>query len=151
MVVLKPPILTVSRRLCYDNVDEFKKKISKTPAYLNYTKNTTVCSDTYFVSCAFVFFLIQLSKSSTIVRNASVSYVAEWSPIAYKKPTVQGPKATDGGDSKAVDGILRTRREDCTVVGPAKDPWWSVDLGMVYDVNGVSITTSENQSGSAVT
>ena len=80
-----------------------------------------------------------------------MSYVAEWSPIAYKKPTVQSPKATDGADSKAVDGILRTRHENCTVVGPAKDPWWSVDLGKVYVVSGVSITTAEDQSGSAVT
>ena len=77
-------------------------------------------------------------------------HVAEWSPIAYKKPTVQSPKATDGADSKAVDGILRTRHEDCTVVGPAKDPWWSVDLGKIYNVDEVAITTAESQTGTSV-
>ena len=80
-----------------------------------------------------------------------MSYVAEWSAIAYKKSTVQSPKATGGANSKAVDGILRTRHEDCTVVGPAKDPWWSVDLEKVYDVSGVSITTAQDQTGIAGT
>ena len=76
-----------------------------------------------------------------------MSCVAGWSAIAYKKSTVQSPKATDGADSKAVDGILRTRHEDCTVVGPAKDPWWSVDLGKIYNVDEVAITGAENQTG----
>ena len=124
-------------------------------------------SNTSLISCALILLIIKPFKSSTTVRNVSLSYVAEWSAIAHNRPTVQSPpdaddavskvidgsdsKDTDGAVSKAVDGILRTRHGDCTVVGPAKDPWWSVDLGKVYDVNGVSITTAENQSGSAVT
>ena len=80
-----------------------------------------------------------------------MSYVAGWSVYAYTKSTVQGPKATDSVDPRAVDGILGTRHGDCTIVGPAKDPWWSVNLEKMYDVSGVTITTAEDQSGSAVT
>lgn len=77
-----------------------------------------------------------------------IHFVAVWSDIAYNKPVVQSTTVDDAVVSRPVDGIVSTHLDNCTLVGPAEDPWWSVDLGTLYHVSEVAITTVDEQSGS---
>ena len=74
-------------------------------------------------------------------------FVEAWSDIAYNKSAVQSDTVDDADVQLPVDGIVSTSPYNCIRIRPTKDPWWSVDLGQMYRIKAVVITTTADQLG----
>ena len=68
---------------------------------------------------------------------------APYCNIAFKKPTYQSGTGYGGVSSRAVDGNRdpRWNQHSCAHSGWDKDPFWIVDLGRVFRISHVIITT----------
>ncbi|XDV35086.1 hypothetical protein PO909_005121 [Leuciscus waleckii] len=69
-------------------------------------------------------------------------YICGQRNLALGATAVQSSIFGQAGAQKAVDGNRNSifRQGSCSVTNGDKDPWWRVDLGVVYKVTRVSIT-----------
>ena len=59
-------------------------------------------------------------------------------------PTVQSSSEDETSDlQNSVDGDINT----CFTTDTETDPWWIVDLGAEYEVSGITLATSQDQTG----
>ena len=70
-------------------------------------------------------------------------------PAAYLSYLLTSPavRSSSEGDTSAlqnsVDGDINT----CFATDTETDPWWIVDLGTEYVVSGITLATSQDQTG----